>query len=331
MKKLLVIVPVLIVVVLTAIYIHFIFTVHTVIPDSIYRSAQLSCDRLQKNIDAHRFKTIINLRGEDTKEKWYQEEADTSKKNNVKLYNVRLSAYKLPVSSEVDTLAHILQTAEKPILLHCQAGADRSGMASALALSIEEDAPLSVMEKQYSWRYFVNPFRAQSSGKLFFSAYKNYLRQTGVKHSRKTLLSWINNQYIDYKGNIEFVIELANNERFRSSRVEDRRSATIHKDTNPIVLRGWAVDYRRKSPVNYFSISVDGKTYHSARFTIKRPDVANYYHLSKDAFKNFTFGWIAVIDVQHLKKGCYVISLRAGDNDTLYRSIKDAGFDLCIK
>ena len=127
-------------------YVYFTFTVHPVIQNTVYRSAQLSGNNLQKNINTYQFKSIINLRGKD-KEEWYQTESKISKKNNIKLYNVRLSAIKLPVSTEIDSLVHILQTAEKPILLHCKGGADRTGMASALVLSIEKDASLQEMKK----------------------------------------------------------------------------------------------------------------------------------------------------------------------------------------
>jgi len=313
------------------IYTYFILTVHPVIQNTIYRSAQLSENNLQKNINTYQFKSIINLRGKDLKEKWYQIENKIAQKNNVKLYNVRLSAYKLPVSSEVDALVNILQTAEKPILLHCQAGADRSGMASALALSIGQDASLKEMKKHFSWKYFTNPFRSQTCGKLFFSAYEHYLHKTVISHSRDNLLSWIKNGYIDYKGNIEFVIEYADQKRFDHSRNEDRRSATIQRGANSIVLRGWAFDYRNKSPLKYFGISVDGNTQTLAKFTIDRPSVANYYHLEKKDFEDFKFGWVADIDIKHMNEGCYMISLQVGDNSKSVRFVRDTGYDLCIK
>jgi len=313
------------------IYTHFILTVHPVIQNTVYRSAQLSGNNLHKNIDTYQFKSIINLRGKDLKENWYQTENNIAQQNNVRLYNVRLSAYKLPVSSEIDVLVNILQTAKKPILLHCQAGVDRSGMASALALSIEQDTSLKEIKKHFSWKYFANPFRSQTCGKLFFAAYEHYLYKTGNSHSRENLLSWIKNDYIDYKGNIEFVIDYADQERFDHSRDEDKRSVTIQRGTNSILLRGWAFDYRRKLPVKHFSVSVDGNTHTTAKFTRERPDVANYYHLEKKDFEDFKFGWVADIDIQHLNKGCYTISLQVGDNSKSVRFVEDTGFDICIK
>jgi len=331
MKKISIILGVIILAAV-AIYTSFIFTIHSVIPDVIYRSAQLSGDCLQKNIDRYHFKSIINLRGEDKKEEWYQTESKIARENNVTLYNIRLSAYKYPVASQVDDLVKVLQTAKKPVLIHCQAGADRSGMASALALSVLKNAPLKEMKEQYSWKYFVNPFRSNTCGKLFFSAYEQFLHKTGRPHRRSTLLSWIQNKYVDYKGNIEFVIECANQERFRTSKSdEDRHSVTIQSGSDEISLAGWAFDYRKKSPVSYFGISIDSKHYTSAKFSIDRPDVAEVYQLKKTDFDNYRFGWTATINTKGLSKGCYPISLQVKNGDKSFHQIDDTAYDLCIE
>jgi len=312
----------------SAAYVYFNFTVHPVIQNTVYRSAQLSGNNLQKNINKYQFKSIINLRGK-RREEWYQTESKISKKNNVELYNVRLSAIQFPTSTEVDSLVHILQTAKKPFLLHCRGGADRTGMASALVLSIEKDASLQEMKNQFSWKYFV--FRSLSTGKLFFSSYEQFLHKSGLSHNRANLLSWIKDEYVDHKGNIEFVIEYADQERFDHSRYEDKRSVTIQRGTDNILLRGWAFDYRQKLPIKYFTVSVDDNTHTVAKFTRERPDVANYYQLEKKDFEDFKFGWLADIDIKHLKKGCYTISLQVGDNSKTVRFVKDTGYDLCIE
>lgn len=331
MKKFLILTVVIIALVSSAGYAYFILTVHPVIKNRIYRSAQLSDNNLDRNFKKIHFKSIINLRGKDEKEDWYQKESAITKKNNAELYNVRLSAYEFPISTEIDKLVHIFQTADGPILLHCQAGVDRSGLASALALSIFKDADLPEMEEQISWKYFVNPFRKNSTGKLFFSAYESYLQKKGIPHNRKNLLFWIDHTYIDYKGNIEFSIDLIGKKRFNKSKNRDRRSATVQKGMGNAQLVGWAFDRRRKQPVKQLGLSMDGATYVSARFVSERPDVAAYYQLEEKDFDNFKFGFIADIDTSHLSSGCHPISLRVGEIGDSDRIIKDSRFDLCIK
>src|SRR4051812_4598231 len=48
---------------------------HTVVPERCYRSAQPSATSLGRTIHAHGVRTVINLRGQNDGETWYQEEA----------------------------------------------------------------------------------------------------------------------------------------------------------------------------------------------------------------------------------------------------------------
>ena len=48
---------------------------HTVIPGKVYRSAQLSRERLQRTIADKKIRTVVNLRGCCPDMGWYQGEA----------------------------------------------------------------------------------------------------------------------------------------------------------------------------------------------------------------------------------------------------------------
>jgi protein tyrosine/serine phosphatase len=60
-------------------------------------------------------------------------------------------------------LIGIMKEAAKPILIHCQGGADRSGLASALYLAAVKKAGRATAERQISIRYghFSLPFIAE--------------------------------------------------------------------------------------------------------------------------------------------------------------------------
>src|SRR6516162_10223858 len=47
---------------------------HAVIPDAIYRSGQLSPSSLQQHIERYQIRSVINLRGKNANQPWYQEE-----------------------------------------------------------------------------------------------------------------------------------------------------------------------------------------------------------------------------------------------------------------
>jgi len=68
------------------------------------------------------------LRGENPKQAWYQGEVETSRQLNIKHYDVSLNSHKTPSPQQLTLLKNILETAPKPLLIHCRAGADRTGL-----------------------------------------------------------------------------------------------------------------------------------------------------------------------------------------------------------
>ncbi|MBN9056220.1 dual specificity protein phosphatase family protein [Shinella sp. NM-101] len=104
---------------------------HTVIAGEFYRSAQPTPKQLEKYVADHGIKTIINLRGADSA-RWYRDEVATAKALGVQHIDFKMSSSD-PVTGEVaDQLIAIMRNAPKPILIHCKAGADRSGIVSAI-------------------------------------------------------------------------------------------------------------------------------------------------------------------------------------------------------
>jgi len=82
--------------------------------------------------DEHGIRTIVNLRGENEQDAWYRNERAAAEKAGVTLVDIRMSAGQLPSRDALLLLYDTFQTAEYPILIHCQSGADRTGAASAI-------------------------------------------------------------------------------------------------------------------------------------------------------------------------------------------------------
>ncbi|MDX2438972.1 MAG: tyrosine-protein phosphatase, partial [Desulfobacterales bacterium] len=131
---------------------------HAVVEERVYRSAQLSEKKLQKIIAKKKLKTIINLRGENEGKNWYAMEKKVAEDNDIQHYSFRFVAHRLPNCIQLDALIEALKAAPRPLLIHCKGGADRTGLASALALAIEKDSPLSKLKQQFSLIYGVIPF-----------------------------------------------------------------------------------------------------------------------------------------------------------------------------
>ncbi len=126
---------------------------HTVQPGVLYRSAQLSPLFLEAMIKKHDIKTIINLRGNNEQKKWWQKEKKLAEKLGVTFYSIPMSAARLPNKQNLLNLLTIYQTAQRPILIHCYGGADRTGEAAALWVLEQQKKDKKTALKQLSLRY----------------------------------------------------------------------------------------------------------------------------------------------------------------------------------
>ena len=281
---------------------------HEVIEERIYRSAQLSENKLKRIIAEKKLKTIINLRGKNEDKKWYAMERKIAEDNGIQYYNFRFVAHSLPNCTQLDALIEALKAAPRPLLLHCKGGADRTGLASALTLAIEKNSPLSELKQQFSLIYGVIPFTG-SIGHLLFSQYENWLNHNGSRHNRDTLLCWIKNFYIDNKGNIEFVIDVAEGIKFKKKNGK-KRVATLRPLQKTISIHGWAFDRRRNTHIAELSVVIPDHVSKKADLGIIRPDVAEVFNLKREAFPDFKVGWVAVFDGSSLPAGCHDIFLK---------------------
>ncbi len=126
---------------------------HAVEEGVIYRSAQLSFEQFEHHIRAQGIKTVVNLRGENTNEGWYTDELKAASATKAEHIDFPLSAIREVSDERLDRLAELLRDAPKPILIHCEGGADRSGLASALFELMIAKKPVSTASAQLSFRY----------------------------------------------------------------------------------------------------------------------------------------------------------------------------------
>ncbi|WP_246868208.1 tyrosine-protein phosphatase [Piscirickettsia salmonis] len=68
-------------------------------------------------------------------------------------FNVALDAHKVPSLNTLHYLIYLIENAPRPLLFHCRAGADRTGLASALSIILNGNSSLDDLEDQASWQY----------------------------------------------------------------------------------------------------------------------------------------------------------------------------------
>ena len=175
--------------------------VRTVDPGKVYRSAQLTGNRydgvsarlignsLDSVLDSHHIKTVLNLRGGSKSDLYYHDEIQICTDHQVAHVDAPFSARHLPSPDALHKILDTFDHADYPVLIHCQAGSDRTGLASVLYAHLYEHEPLDqAIAEELTWRY--GHFRVSNTRKMdeFFDLYK----QTG--HGQG-LREWINTDY----------------------------------------------------------------------------------------------------------------------------------------
>lgn len=298
---------------------------YPVVEGRIYRSAQLSGDDLLKYIREKDIKTILNLRSGKESTHWYKKEKEITLNNNIQFYNVGIHPRRLPRLDKLMRILDILLIAQRPLLIHCRRGVDRTGLVSAIALSIEEDPPLHVIKKQFSLRYGVLPF-FKSVGPLVFEQYEMWLEKTKRKHSKQILIYWIKNEYVDGKGNLIYWLDTINDKRF------DIKGTPIIIDSNweEIKINGWTFNFRTKSPPDgILLVRPDNQIASRAIFKYDRPGVARFFNLGDKYYKNFPVGWEATFKKNDFSQGCYEIYLEY-IKDKSEKWYLDTIFEFCL-
>jgi len=115
-----------------------------------YRSGTMSAKNLAQKIRKYGIKSVVNLRGKQTNQKWWIEESTLLKKYGISFYNVKMSAHMLPPRAHILELIHLFHTAKRPLLIHCHAGADRTSQAAALWKRIIESCDTRTALRQLS-------------------------------------------------------------------------------------------------------------------------------------------------------------------------------------
>lgn len=136
-------------------YAHMLWTTnfHPVIAGELYRSSQPSAEMIADLQKQYGIKTIINLRGYNSGHHWYDKEVAEAKQLNINHIDFRMSSGRELTQEQAAQLIEIMRDAPKPLLIHCQAGADRTGLASALYLAAIAKTNEATAENQMSIFY----------------------------------------------------------------------------------------------------------------------------------------------------------------------------------
>ena len=127
----------------------------------LFRSASF-----QSLLDDRKIKTVLNLRGRQNDAAWYKAERQISSERGVTYIDLPLSANEVPSDETLDRLLETMRDAEKPLLIHCEGGADRSGLAAALYRRVINGEPYEKAAEELSFRYGHFPWLTSHTGAM---------------------------------------------------------------------------------------------------------------------------------------------------------------------
>jgi protein tyrosine/serine phosphatase len=123
---------------------------HSVVPGQVFRSGQMSPAELASCIRLHGIRSIVNLRGEHPDRQWFRDEVATARQWQVLHQSLPLSSRKPVGDRKMQELVKMLRDSPKPVLIHCDGGADRTAFAAAIYLHDIAGQPVGVAEKEFS-------------------------------------------------------------------------------------------------------------------------------------------------------------------------------------
>ena len=132
----------------------------------VYRSAQPDPMQVSAFVRERHVKTVLNLRGDHAGDGWYDAEASAVIAGGARLVSIRLSADHEPDGATLTTLVETLRTADRPMLIHCNGGADRAGLAAAVYELAVAHRPAAVAAQQLSFRYGHFPWLTSRTGAM---------------------------------------------------------------------------------------------------------------------------------------------------------------------
>ena len=167
---------------------------HVVVKNQIYRSAQPNLNEWNWYLHHYHIKSILNLRGKNQQYAWYIVEVKFARDHHIKHYDIGLSAYILPSERQLQKIMHIILSAPKPLLIHCQGGADRTSFVSSIAIILLTQH--RDFADQISWKY--NVFSENSIGHLMMRKYIFWLQHEGLSSNKINFIQWSKNDFSPY-------------------------------------------------------------------------------------------------------------------------------------
>ncbi len=124
------------------------YNFRTVEKGEYYRSGQMPSSALAGKIRWYELDTVVCLRGSNPDEGWYRREKAVCESRGVTHIDLDWSMKHLPPPESLIQLLAIIREGTGPILVHCQGGTHRAGVASAVYM-LSQGASVEEARRQF--------------------------------------------------------------------------------------------------------------------------------------------------------------------------------------
>jgi hypothetical protein len=159
-------------------------------PRRVYRSGQMPASSLAQVLRDHQIKTVLNLRGANPSRPWYQTELSTTLAARATHIDIAMSSCLWMSRTQLRAVVDTLDSAEYPLLIHCEWGSERTGLVSAFAELLRPGGSMEDARAQFSIRYL---FVRINDGKVMadhLDQYENWLRTNRLEHNPANFRHW---------------------------------------------------------------------------------------------------------------------------------------------
>ncbi|OUD08718.1 hypothetical protein BVC71_12375 [Marivivens niveibacter] len=158
------------------------------VADGVYRSNHPNRARFEDYANIG-IKTILNLRGANRLSP-YKFEKEACDALGLTLIDQPFTARKAPRKERLLEIIEVMGSIQKPFLMHCKSGADRTGLMAAIYLLAIEGRPVQEAQKQLSVRFVHLNFTKTGILDYVIDSYAQRLKQGDI-----SFRDWVATEY----------------------------------------------------------------------------------------------------------------------------------------
>ncbi|WP_435011210.1 tyrosine-protein phosphatase [Tundrisphaera lichenicola] len=167
----------------------------TVEPGRLYRSGQMGGSSLASKLREHRVRTVLNLRGSHPESPWYRDERAATLEAGGTQIDMPLSSCEWMSRAQARALLEVLETAERPLLVHCFHGSERTAIAAAFDRLLRPGSTLADAEAQFSARHMYFGIGDGVVTRQHLEQYEGWLRDRSLAHAPDHFRRWVAEGY----------------------------------------------------------------------------------------------------------------------------------------